>query len=95
MRIPESIAKAGLIDWVTDSARLSSDGRSARTRKANGGENCEDGEEKATVQWGRGGGVGWEEMKKPWRLRDRERVGREKDVPWVMKGLKSRPQADS
>jgi hypothetical protein len=94
MRIPESISKAGLIDWVTDSARVSSNGRSLRTRKADGS-NYEGDGEKTTVQWGRGGGVGWEEMKKPWRLRDRERVGREKDVPWVMKGLKSRPQADS
>jgi len=94
MRIPESIAKAGLIDWVTDSARVSGYGRSSRARKANGGEDAEE-EGKPAVQWGRGAGVGWEEMKKPWRLRDKERVGREKDVPWVMKGLKSRPGADS
>jgi hypothetical protein len=98
MRIPESIAKAGLIDWVTDSARVSSGARSLRTGKTRGtgggGFEGED-EEKTTVQWGRGGAVGWEEMKKPWRLRDKEQARRQKDVPWVMRGLKSRPQADS
>lgn len=65
-----------------------------RTGKVNGGEDGEE-EGKAAVQWGRGGNAGWEEMKKPWRLRDKERVGREQDVPWVMRGLKSRPQAGS
>jgi hypothetical protein len=79
-----------LIDWVTDSARASSGARGSGAE--NGGE---EGDEKLTVQWGSGGGAtGWEEMKKPWRVRDRERVMREESVPWVMKGLKSRPKGE-
>lgn len=42
-----------------------------------------DVEKESKIQWGRV----VSEAGKPWRLREKERVEREKDVPAVMKGL--------
>jgi hypothetical protein len=76
-RIPNSVAKAGLVDWVTDSTRTI--GPAGKAGK---------GEDESKVQWGRGGGAGFDENK-PWRLREKERMERENEVPAVMRGLRS------